>query len=86
MPTANALIRNSVFDPDTFKAVVAAFDESWIAVGSLFTGQPQSAVEEARTILANAVINAAQVGHKNEDVLKQEGFKALKAAYPQMAF
>jgi hypothetical protein len=84
MPEANALIRTSVFEPEAFNAAIEAFDEGWASVRYLFAGQPQSMIDDARTALAKGVVNAAQAGHTTADVLKQEGIRVLKAAYPQI--
>ena len=84
MSDADTLIRKSVFEPKTFHAVVRAFDEGWASTRYLFAGQPQSIIEDARTALAKGVLNAAQSGHTAADVLKQEGIRALKVAYPHI--
>jgi hypothetical protein len=84
MPRADALIKASVFEPETFRAVTTAFDESWALVCRMFVGQPQAIIEEARSVLANAILNAATAGHTETDVLKQQGIDALKSAYPNL--
>lgn len=85
MPRADALIKASVFEPETFKAVTTAFDESWATIRYMFAGQPQSIIEDARSVLANAILNAAAAGHTTVDVLKTEGIKAMENVYPHIS-
>lgn len=85
MPKADALIKARVFEPDKFKAVTDAFEESWASIRYMFAGQPQSVIEDARSVLANAILNAAEAGHTTADDLKQEGIRAVKSVYPHIA-
>jgi hypothetical protein len=84
MPKADALIKASVFEPPTFRAITVAFDESWAAIRYMFVHQPQFIVEDARSVLANAILNAAAAGQTTVDVLKDEGIQAVAKAYPHI--
>ncbi|MFM9846423.1 MAG: hypothetical protein ACKVP3_04600 [Hyphomicrobiaceae bacterium] len=85
MPRTDPLIEARVFEPETFSAATNAFDESWASIRYMFAGQPQSIIEDARSVLANAILNAAAAGHTTADVLKQEGIRAVKSAYPHIS-
>jgi len=82
MPKASHLISKGVLEPEAFKAVAEAFDASWRSIRCLFVGQPLSIVEDARTVLAAALIDAANAGHAEVDALRQEGLRAVKRAHP----
>jgi hypothetical protein len=58
---------------------------SWEATRYLFAGQPQSIIDDSRTILAQAILNAAQSGRAETNVLRHEGIRALTVAYPRIA-
>ena len=85
MPRVDALIKARLFEPDRFKAVTDAFEESWASIRYMFAGQPQSVIEDARSVLATAILNAAEAGHAAADVLKQEGIRAVKLSHPQIS-
>jgi hypothetical protein len=87
MLKADALIRESVLvEPDAIRAALNAFDESWASASCSFIGQSQVRIENARIILAKAVLNAAAAGHTEVGTLKQEGIRALKVGYPRVSF
>jgi hypothetical protein len=85
MPRADALSGAGVLGPETFIAATNAFDESWASIRYKFAGQPQSIIDDARSVLASAILNAAAAGHTTADVLKQEGIRAIKSAYPHIS-
>ena len=82
MPEACRLNCQGVLEPEAFKAVAKAFEASWMSISCLFVGQPKSIVEDARTVLAVALINAANAGLAEGDALKEKGLRAVKIAYP----
>jgi hypothetical protein len=83
MPRTDAFIEARLFEPETFNAVTNAF---WASIRYMFAGQPQSIIEDARSVLATAILNAAKAGHTTVDDLKQEGIRAVKIAHPQIPF
>lgn len=85
MPRTDGLIEARVFEPETFNAVTHAFEESWASIRYMFAGQPQSIIEDARSVLATAIINAAEAGHTTADVLTQKGIRAVKLSHPQIS-
>lgn len=84
MSETTKLLLESVILPEAFEIVTKAFDESWASIRCMFAGQPQSIIDDARTVLAMAVVNAASAGHAHVDDLKQKGIRAVRVAYPHM--
>ena len=63
------------YDADKLRVLQQVFDESWEKVAHLY---PSESAEEARTVLAKAVVAAASEGISDIDELRERALQALQ--------
>ena len=84
MPQARRLILDSAFAPDTVAMMGDAFDTAWGMIEPAFNGQPQSTIDDARTLLASNIVHQAKVGLSHPDILQEEAIRVVRQRYPSL--
>ena len=80
MPKAKSLIDNASYNADTVKALGAAFDACWSDVAHHYQGD--TAIEGARIMLANCVLNIAAQGERDPIRLKAGALRTFLLTNP----
>src|SRR5262245_18674492 len=70
----------AIYEPETLKAMIAAFDEAWAAIRVHFHEFPES-FEASRMRLADAILAAAAEGSPDVERLKRAGLLAIAMHY-----
>jgi hypothetical protein len=70
------------FGPDEVEIMVAAFDQAWAELVFRLDGDVE---DEARTMLARAVLRAAEHGPMDAAALCQAGIRRLYHVFPGLA-
>lgn len=78
MAEAQKLIHESAFDSETVTLMGQVFDAAWSDVASSFATQPQTAVEQARTKLAQAILHLVSTGMVEPNMLKQTALDVMR--------
>ncbi|MGD9805397.1 MAG: hypothetical protein AB7E81_11775 [Hyphomicrobiaceae bacterium] len=76
---ARRIIEGASFGPDVLDVVRKAFDESWQQVSFVFS---PSEHEDAREVLAKAVMIAARDDSNDPRPLREAAIQAMKRQYP----
>jgi hypothetical protein len=76
---ARRIIDGASFDPDVLKVVREAFEDCWRGMSSSFAPDEH---EDARVILATAVMAAARADSDNPRPLREAALQAMKRQYP----
>jgi hypothetical protein len=83
MTKALKLIHDSAFDPDLVALMGDVFEEAWSEIAPQFAHESRASVEEARTLLARAVIQSASSGITDRPLLKSAALETFRRAYPK---
>ena len=83
MPLIRRLFADSAFDSDMVRMMGEVFDTAWGMVAPAFNAQPQSTIDEARTILAKAILYRVGLGDQAY-IVKDEAIRVLKSNYPTL--
>ena|SRR5690349_1208821 len=73
---ARRLIDGAAFGPETLKVVGQAFDQAWAEIATTFGSDPFQ-VENARQMLAEALLSVATERCTDVDVLKRAALQAM---------
>ena len=84
MPQARRLILDSAFDADTVAMMGDVFDAAWGLIEAAFNGQPQSTIDDARTLLASNIVHQVKVGLSHPDILQEEAIRVVRQRYPSL--
>ena len=75
MPKARSLIDNAPYDPAFVKAMGDAFDAAWASIAENHEGV--FAIEGARIMLANIVLNFVAAGERDPERLKDHALRTF---------
>ena len=75
MPKARSLIDNAPYDPALVKAMGDAFDAAWASIAENYEGA--IAIEGARIMLANIVLNFVDAGEHDPERLKDRTLRTF---------
>ena len=75
MPKARSLIDNAPYDPALVKAMGDAFDAAWASIAENYEGV--FAIEGARIMLANIVLNFVDAGERDPERLKDRTLRTF---------
>ena len=84
MPQARRLIDDAAYDADTVAMMGDVFDAAWGMIEVAFKGQPQAIIDDARILLARAIIHHVKVGLSHPDVLQEEAIGTVRRRYPSL--
>ena len=80
MPKAKSLIENASYSADVVKVLGEAFDACWSHVADQYRGE--TAIEGARIMLANCVLNIAAQGERDPIRLKEGALRTFFLTNP----
>ena len=63
-----------------------AFDTAWGMIEAAFKGHPQATIDDARILLARAIIHHVKVGLSHPDVVQEEAIGTVRRRYPSLRF
>ena len=84
MPQARRLIDDSAYDADTVAMMGGTFDAAWGMIEPAFNGQPQATIDDARILLARAIIHHVKFGLLQPEPLKKEAIGTVRRRYPTL--
>ena len=84
MPQAHKLIHACAYDDNTVAMMGDAFDTAWGMIEAAFKGHPQATIDDARTLLARAIIHHVKFGLTHSAVLQEEAVGAVRRRYPSL--
>jgi hypothetical protein len=76
---ARRIIEGAMFGPDVLNVVRQAFEECWQELAGSFS---PSEHEDAREVLARAVMSAAREDSADPLPLREAGMQAMRRSYP----
>ena len=84
MPQIRRLFADSAFDADDVKMLGELFDQAWASIEPAFNGMPKATIDNARTVLAQNIIEHVKIGLLQPEALKNEAIKAVRQKFPSL--
>jgi hypothetical protein len=78
---ARRIIDGAAFGPDVLRVVRQAFDEAWEQTSPVFTDTEH---ENAREVLAHAVMSAAREDSTDVAAIRDAGIRVMRRQYPSL--
>jgi hypothetical protein len=82
---ARRLIDNSTFGPEDLQVITKAFEEAWTMAGRK-AGTDPVVIDDMRTKLAAAILNAASTGVRDVEALITAGLLSIGVNYQRTEY